>query len=696
MRSIQFKVIVAIVCCSIFSTMLLGYFSLTSSSEMAKNEADRTMKILSESEAEDVNSLLERIGQSVDTLSSIALNQLEFSKFKNNPIYVQQYTKDIEETVIKFAENTEGVICAYVRYNPEFTEPTSGIFLTRNSLEEEFQSVVPTDFSIYDKTDLSHVGWYYIPVENKAPTWMSPYLNENINVYMISYVVPIYVNGESVGIIGMDIDFNAITNKVNDITLYDTGYAFLVDQNNQIMFHNDYPVGTDLATLENGDLAEISERMNDESAVHTLQKYKYKGQKKSLIYAPLGNGMKLVLSVPDDEINAAANQLTKKIGGFTIIVIILASVMGIILGTNISSPIKKITGVLKQTAEFDFRDSDIITRLMKNKDEIGIMACEVKKMRKSLREVATSMLNIQENVLGNVEKLDSMMASNNDIANENSAVMEEMSAEMQETASNSSLITEGVVQVKTNSSEITELTKQGKERSEEVMARAKELGESMDLSNQETLHIFGQMQEKAKAAMEQSSSVQRINELTDNIKGISAQTNLLALNANIEAARAGEAGKGFAVVATEIGNLANQTFTAVEDINEIVNEVTEAVTSMSDCIQMLMNYLEESVLKDYGSFKDAGNEYIKDAEALRMIVDGIDSSMKGLNERINEISSGILNISSATEHTAQGISTVTDKISDTVTKSMDGYEQLKESRESVDQLVGLVQKFKTK
>ena len=55
--------------------------------------------------------------------------------------------------VVKFGEHTDGAICVYVRYNPDFTEPTSGIFLTRNSTDEEFTSSVPTDFTMYDKTD---------------------------------------------------------------------------------------------------------------------------------------------------------------------------------------------------------------------------------------------------------------------------------------------------------------------------------------------------------------------------------------------------------------------------------------------------------------------------------------------------------------------------------------------------------------
>lgn len=64
---------------------------------------------------------------------------------------------------------------------------------------------------MYDESDVEHVGWYYLPVQAKKAIWMSPYMNENINIYMISYVVPLFAeDGTSIGIVGMDIDFHRL------------------------------------------------------------------------------------------------------------------------------------------------------------------------------------------------------------------------------------------------------------------------------------------------------------------------------------------------------------------------------------------------------------------------------------------------------------------------------------------------------
>ena len=71
-----------------------------------------------------------------------------------------------------------------------------------------------------------------------------------------------------------------------------------------------------------------------------------------------------------------------------------------------------------------------------------------------------------------------------------------------------------------------------------------------------------------------NNQVNRINEAIAVIDQIAFQTNILSLNAAVEAATAGEAGKGFAVVAQEVRNLASRSAEAAKDIKHIVEEAT--------------------------------------------------------------------------------------------------------------------------
>jgi methyl-accepting chemotaxis protein len=72
-----------------------------------------------------------------------------------------------------------------------------------------------------------------------------------------------------------------------------------------------------------------------------------------------------------------------------------------------------------------------------------------------------------------------------------------------------------------------------------------------------------------------NNQVGAISEAISVIDQISFQTNILSLNAAVEAATAGEAGKGFAVVAQEVRNLASRSAEAANEIKTLVESATQ-------------------------------------------------------------------------------------------------------------------------
>lgn len=693
MKSIRMKITVAIVICSLITASIISLLSISDTRALSNSAAENELVLTCENTGEQINALISRIEQSVDTISDIAMRKMDFSKFKNDNAYVTSFTNDLLEDFTTFAEHTDGAITAYIRYNPEFTEPTSGIFLTRNDTESSFTSVTPTDFSMYDPSDSAHVGWYYLPVANKAPLWMDPYLNANINVYMISYVVPLYENGTSVGIIGMDIDFAQLTSLVDESIAFDTGYSFVVSSSGNILYHKEIETGTDLSQYNNGELSNVKDFvLNPDNQGKTLE-YTLNNAEKSLSFVELKNGMKLVLTAPVEEITADADALSVQILLFLSMGLVVAIVLGVLIGSTIAKPIKQITDIIKQTAQLDFHKANTIDKLMTKRDETGIMAKAVNEMRSVLRDLVNNMEQVKDDLIDNMKHLDDIMTENNSISEDNSATTQELAAGMEETTASATMIVSNIDAIQTNAEDIRELSEREEQESRAIMTRARELRDNTNSSNAKAMDIYEHMKKRTAEAIEKSKVVAKIDELTDDIRNISSQTNLLALNANIEAARAGDAGRGFAVVATEIGALANQTFQTVDGITEIVKDVNEAVTNMTECIQVIINFLDETVVADYNTFGQVGERYEKDAESFAESMQHIYSEITKLNHEITEIVKAVDSVNRTITESAEGVNLIAEKSGDAVRKTLEGYDHLRESETSLNLLKEFIEKF---
>lgn len=692
MKSIKTKIVLVVLLCSLISTVICGSISIIESSRAAKEESRQQMELVCENQGQKLNSMMTQVAQSVDTLNDLALAELgDFEKFKSDAQYVDDYTKRIAPTLKQTAVHTQGAMSVYIRYNPEFTEPTSGAFYTRDSADSEFQEVEPTDFSMYDPDDLEHVGWYYIPVANQQPTWMDPYLNSNINVYMISYVIPIYVEGESVGIIGMDIDFSAFTDVLDMSTIFNSGYAFLAGEQGNIMYHRELETGTSM--LDAG-LDTLAATLSQPDQEMVIRQYSWNGVKKSMCYVSLINGMKFVLTAPTSEFLAQAKNMQRLIFIGAVVALLMAAVVGFIISISLTKPIRQIDNIVGETAKFNFTHYESSESLYKKKDETGSMAHSLHDMRNSLRGMVANIKQAYMDMADSMDQLSDTTEKVNRMSEDNSATTQELAAAMQETADAMETVNSTIADVRSRAEAIRGRSDVGKNESVEIRGRAEKLKGSTRSASQRTQEMYASVHEKTKEAMEQAKAVSHINELTQAILDISSQTNLLALNASIEAARAGEAGRGFAVVAGEIGALADQTSDAVGDINGIIAEVNTAVSNMTSCLEESMNFLEETVLKDYGDFMEVAEQYSVDAAGVEDNMDDINAQIGTLLDAIVNIADAVERVSETTIEAAQGITEIAEK-----TQEMSGVvgtngDLIEHNQSNIEKLKEIVATFK--
>ncbi|AKN31423.1 chemotaxis protein [Clostridium carboxidivorans P7] len=695
MKSLKSKIFLAIVICSVFTAILIGSISIFNSTNVAKTNSKEKLTLICEDKTNEINSKISKIETSVNTLSQIVLEDLDdVDRFSSDAQYLQDYQNRIESVAKKFGENTDGAMTFYIRFNPKITPPTSGIFYSKENEKSNFKKLIPTDFSKYDPSDMEHVGWYYIPVNAKKATWMDPYLNSNINVYMISYVVPIFKNGKSIGIVGMDIDFKNIQNIVKGTKIYDSGYAFLLNEKCDIIYHPKINTKDNLSTIENGSLKSIKDEIIKNTSSNKLYSYTYKGIDKNLSYGHLSNGWVFVLTAPTSEILKQSNGLIKIIGIFIIIGLILSGIVAFYLGNIISKPIVIITNIIKRAGNLDLTYDNNLNNLLKHKDEIGQLSNAFNNMRREF-ETFVKEIVMRSQDMGISSKELSATAEKLTIKTENiEKAVNNIANDVHETSVSAEEIKSSIQDVDSSINILSNKAAEGSNNANLSKVRAKDVQEKGKLSIQETRKMYDEKKQKGLRAIEDGKIVENIKVMADTIASISEQTNLLALNAAIEAARAGEQGKGFAVVAEEVRKLAEESSQAVANIQDTITKVQDAFKNLSDNNEDVLSFIHNNVDPQFEIMGEVGNHYYKDAEFITSMSSEIAAMSEELMATINQVSEAVQSTAQIAQKSAENTETIKDSINETV-QSIQNLSQTAENQAEVaEKFNEMVQRFK--
>lgn len=275
-----------------------------------------------------------------------------------------------------------------------------------------------------------------------------------------------------------------------------------------------------------------------------------------------------------------------------------------------------------------------------------------------------------------------------------SAAATDMCTEMQGLADNVSGIADEMDSLVEKSSHMSEIAVMGKDYSMEMKGRANKIQDMAGNSKTDSENITSALKMNLETSIEESKSVNAIQGLTEEILSIASQTNLLALNASIEAARAGEAGRGFAVVAEEIRQLADNSRSTANSIQQISNEVTSAVESMSETAEKLMDFVVGRVLEDYDNFVVASGEYLKDADNIWDTMVAFDRNARELVESMQSMNKIMDMISNSMGEERSRVEFLTQTLSGVASNMTEIQEYTAANDEVSNELKKEIQKFK--
>ena len=367
-------------------------------------------------------------------------------------------------------------------------------------------------------------------------------------------------------------------------------------------------------------------------------------------------------------------QKARTLGLILLIFIALFFVITIVLvEINVIRPLKAATDRLHKINEtIRNKQGDLTQRIpVRTNDEIGQLSTGINHFLDLMQNIVSKLGGGSSKLMGLIGNVNSSVSSSNDNASEVSAALEELSASMEEVSAtvqtvsaNTGDIGNEVDAISSQSNEIASYTKEMDERATELANTAKK---NKDATNEMLDGMIGTM----KKAIDDSKSVDEVNNLTGEILSISSKTNLLALNASIEAARAGEAGKGFAVVADEIRELAESSKETANNIQVINDMVVKAVNSLVENSQQMLDFMQERVLADYDGFVDSGEQYKADANHINEAMLAFAEKTKSLTNIMSEMIEAIDGIAKASEESAQAVVSSADNTTNLVGKMSD-------------------------
>jgi HAMP domain-containing protein len=252
----------------------------------------------------------------------------------------------------------------------------------------------------------------------KTVLWTEPYFDTVGNGWLVSCIGPIYKNNEFIGSVGIDIQLDTILNTVLDISIYDTGHAFLIDDSGITIAHKDLDsvreaqmatdpedIDVNIQSLESSS----SEFLNFLNIIETsedgFETVTYEDGKKYYIGYEKVTGTNFVLGivVPEEEVLSSVESTKENIEtttNETIYLIIMINgialvfilAVGLMLANRIVAPIKEVIDISQTLAVGKIDDKlfhnayNKISKRKTKKDEIGNFYQSFSKMVQSINK----------------------------------------------------------------------------------------------------------------------------------------------------------------------------------------------------------------------------------------------------------------------------------------------------------------------
>jgi methyl-accepting chemotaxis protein len=469
--------------------------------------------------------------------------------------------------------------------------------------------------------------------------------SDSTTAMMVSTKAGGYYNGVIIGVLGVD----TFSKMIDDVTVGQSGYGFIVDKDGKIVAHKDktnvnkFVNYIDMAKKDSSyaDAASVTKEMiagKTGSQVITLN-----GVQQCIGYSPIPdtNGWSIGVSA---NVNEMMSEFYRSIF-ITLALMLLFIILSCIVALRVANPIvQPIVNLVKRIELLAEGDLHTEVPVIRQNNEIGVLSQafsntidtlvgyigEISIVLDSLAE-GDCTVETHEDYKGDFVSiktaLNAIISNLNRMFSDINQSADQVASGADQVSSGAQALSQGATE---QASSIEELSASITEIAGQVNQNATNSAAANKLSIEASAEVTrgnDQMQQMIGAMVEISESSKQIGKIIKTIEDIAFQTNILALNAAVEAARAGTAGKGFAVVADEVRNLASKSAEAAKNTTVLIEGSMKAVengTKIADETGKSLSVIIEGVQKTSDLIAEISRSSNEQATSINQVTQGVD------------------------------------------------------------------------